>query len=135
MPKSKKPPVKVGRPRIISEIPHAYIVHDNGRFRLCINKRTPQGPRRKNLTTLGTHRECATVAGALSYWQSFLDRATKCCKAEFETYPDTYKNRRPWQRAASQCDRARTRLAAILPYLKPANARRIRARRSAFGYD
>jgi hypothetical protein len=109
---------KIGRPRIYPEPRHAYIVKDGKRFRLCVNVRTPKGPRRKNLATLGTDVECATITGALAYWQKFLAEAQKRCKAEFETHPDTYKRRRTWQRAAAKSDRAHRHLEAISPYIK-----------------
>jgi hypothetical protein len=93
-----------------------YVVHEQGRFRLCRCERTPRGPRRRNLVTLGRSEKCRTVQDALAYWQKFLATAAGECKAEAEAYPDTYRSRRTWQRAAARCASAQRRLKAILRF-------------------
>jgi hypothetical protein len=93
-----------------------YVVKDGRRFRLCLCERTPRGPRRRNLVTLGTHKDCCTVPGAMNYWRTFYAAAMANCKTEAENYPYTYKSRRTWQRASARCYRARARLDAINLY-------------------
>jgi hypothetical protein len=94
----------------------SYVVHEQGRFRLCRCERTPRGPRRRNLVTLGRSEKCRTVKDALAHWQKFLAAALTECKAEVEEHPDTYKSRRTWQRAAARCASARRRLKAIMRF-------------------
>ena len=93
-----------------------HVVKDGRRFRLCCSERTAKGPRRRNLVTLGTHRDCRTVAGAYTFWLAFHDTAQAQCKAEVERNPRKYKKTRTWQRAAARCRRAQNRMTAIFPF-------------------
>jgi hypothetical protein len=91
----------------------AYVVHERGRYRVCQQVRTPKGPRRRNLASLGSDKRCSTVASALEYWRERLAAAQKECRVEVETHPDTYKHRRSWQRAARLAERSRKHIKAI----------------------
>lgn len=93
-----------------------HVIKDGNRFRLCTSKRTPRGPRRRNLVTLGTHKACRTVSGALAYWLKRLNAAMDKCKAECEAHPDTYKKRRTWQREAARSAHAAVRRKAIIRF-------------------
>lgn len=90
-----------------------HVVKDGTRYRLCESVRTPRGPRRRNLVTLGTHPDCRTVAGAIKHWQDAMNAAVAACKTHVEAYPDSYKRRQAWRRAAARSARARRRLKAI----------------------
>lgn len=90
-----------------------HVVKDGKRYRVCQSVRTPRGPRRRNLVTLGTHPDCRTVAGALKYWQSVLSVALEECRVLAEAHPYEYKHRQAWRRAAARSARARRRLKSI----------------------
>jgi len=66
-----------------------------------------------NLVTLGTHKDCRTVAGALAYWKAFYADALQAYRTETTMHPDAFRARRSWQRADARCKRALRRLEAI----------------------